>query len=72
MCGCPKEGLYEEGFTKEESQEIMEECQPVNDRVMQATEEEAKKLVKRMPRKTFIADESEADDAESDPESIPF
>ena len=37
-------------FTSEETQQIMEECQPVNDRVMNATEEEAKRLVKKMPK----------------------
>ena len=35
-------------FTSEETQQIMEECQPVNDRVMTATEEEAKRFVKNL------------------------
>lgn len=59
MCQIILRNYEGRGFTKEESQEIMEECQPVNNRVMQATEEEAKKLVKRMPRKTFIADDDD-------------
>ncbi len=38
------------GFSVEESSKIMEECQPVNDRVMQTTEEEAKRLVKKISK----------------------
>ena len=36
----------------------MEECQPVNDRVMTATEEEAKRLVKKMPKNLFEDDDN--------------
>lgn len=47
------------GFTAEECQQIMEECQPVNDRVMQTTEKEVKKLVKIMPRNLFEDDDDD-------------
>lgn len=40
------------GFSAEKSSKVMEECQPVNDRVMQATEEEDKRLVKK-PKHIF-------------------
>lgn len=50
------------GFTVEESQQIMEEWQLVNDRVMQVTDEEAKKLVKKMPKNLF----------EDDDDNLPF
>ena len=53
MCQIILRNFEGRGFTDEEFQQIMEECQPVNDRVMQATEEEAKKLVKKMPKNLF-------------------
>ncbi len=46
-------------FTTEEMQQIMEECQPVNERIMKATEEEAKRLVKEMPENLFEDDDDE-------------
>lgn len=59
MCQIILRNYEGRGFTKEESQQIMEECQPVNDRVQKATEEEAKRLVKKMPRNTFIDDDDD-------------
>lgn len=41
------------GFTAEEAQQVMKECQSVNNMVVQATEEEAKKLGKKMPKNLF-------------------
>lgn len=59
MCQIILRNFEGRGFTAEESQQIMEECQPVNDRVMQATEEEAKKLVKKMPKNLFEDDDDD-------------
>ena len=44
-------------FTLEEIDELREEFEPVNERVMRATEEEAKRLVKQMPKDLFSEDE---------------
>ena len=44
-------------FTFEEIQQIMEECQPVNDRIINATEEETKRYVKKMQNDLFVDDE---------------
>lgn len=53
MCQIILRNYEGRGFTAEESQQIMEECQPVNDRVMQSTTEEVKRLVKTMPNVSF-------------------
>lgn len=45
------------GFTSEEIDELREEFEPVNDRVIQATEEDVKRLVKQMPKDLFNEDE---------------
>ena len=45
------------GFTQDEIDELREEFEPVNDRVMQSTEEEVKKLVKKMPDTMFDDDD---------------
>lgn len=57
MCQIILRNFEGRGFTSEELQQIMEECQPVNDRVMIATEEEAKRLVKKMPKNLFEDDD---------------
>lgn len=57
MCQIILRNYEGRGFTSEETQQIMEECQPVNDRVMTATEEEAKRLVKKMPKNLFEDDD---------------
>ena len=57
MCQIILRNYEGRGFTLEETQQIMEECQPVNDRVMHATEEEAKRLVKKMPKNLFKDDD---------------
>ena len=57
MCQIILRNYEGRGFTSEETQRIMEECQPVIDRVITATEEEAKKLVKKMPKKLFDDDD---------------
>ena len=44
------------GFTQEEIDELKEEFEPVNDRVMHSTEEEVRKLVKKMPDFMFDDD----------------
>ena len=49
-------------FTVGEAQQIMEVSQPVNDRVIQSTTEEAKRLVKTMSKVTF----------EDDDDKLPF
>ena len=59
MCQIILRNYEGRGFTAEESQKIMEECQPVNDRVAQATEEEAKRLVKTMPKNIFSNDDDD-------------
>ena len=59
MCQIILRNFESRGFTAEEFQQIMEECQPVNDRVMQATEEEAKKLVKKMQKNLFEDDDDD-------------
>lgn len=46
-----------QGFTSEEMDELREEFEPVNKRVIQATEEEAKRLVKQMPKDLFGDDD---------------
>ena len=56
MCQIILRNYEGRGFTSEETQQIMEECQPVNDRVMNATEEEAKRFVKKIPKKLFEDD----------------
>lgn len=38
------------GFTLEEYEELRKEFEPVNERIMQRTEEEVKKLVKKTPQ----------------------
>ena len=45
------------GFTQDEIDELRGEFEPVNDRVMQSTEEEVKKLVKKMPDTMFDDDD---------------
>lgn len=57
MCQIILRNYEGRGFTAEESEKIMEECQPVNDRVAQATVEEAKRLVKTMPKNSFSDDD---------------
>ena len=57
MCQIILRNFEGRGFTSEETQQIMEECQPVNDRVITATEEEAKRLVKKMPKNLFEDDD---------------
>ena len=57
MCQIILRNFEGRGFTSEETQQIMKECQPVNDRVMTATEEEAKRLVKKMPKNLFEDDD---------------
>lgn len=57
MCQIILRNYEGKGFTAEESQRIMEECQPVNDRVMQSTTEEVKRLVKKMPNVLFDDDD---------------
>lgn len=42
-----------QGFTSEEIDELKEEFEPVNKRVIEATEEEAKRLVKQMSKDLF-------------------
>ena len=59
MCQVILRNYEGRGFTAEETEQIAEECQPVNDRVAQATEEEAKRLVKTMPKKAFLMDEDD-------------
>ena len=59
MCQIVLRNFEGRGFTAEECQQIMEECQPVNDRVMQTTEKEVKKLVKIMPRNLFEDDDDD-------------
>ena len=51
MCQIILRNYEGRGFNSEETQQIMEECQPVNDRVMTATEKEAKRLVKNNNKK---------------------
>lgn len=57
MCQIILRNYEGRGFSSEESQKIMEECQPVNDRVMDATEQEVKRLVKKMPKDLFDNDD---------------
>lgn len=57
MCQIILRNFEGRGFTSEETQQIMEECQPVNDRVMTATEEEAKRFVKKMSKNLFEDDD---------------
>ena len=57
MCQIILRNYEGRGFSSEESQQIMEECQPVNDRVMDATEQEVKRLVKKMPKDLFDNDD---------------
>lgn len=45
------------GFTTEETQNMMEDLAPVNERTIQRTEEEVKKLVKQMPKDLFGEDD---------------
>lgn len=45
------------GFTTEETQNMMEDLVPVNERTIQRTEEEVKKLVKQMPKDLFGEDD---------------
>ena len=53
-------GNYEgREYTSEEIQQLMDECQMVNDRVMSATEEHAKKLLKKYTGNQFIDDDDE-------------
>ena len=52
-----KEYLLKLGYSDEEIDELREEFEPVNERVMRATEEEAKRLVKQMPKDLFSEDE---------------
>lgn len=59
MCQIILRNYEGRGFTAEESQRIMEECQPVNDRVMQSTTEEVKRLVKTMPNISFEDDDDD-------------
>lgn len=44
-------------FTSEEIDELREEFKPVNEKVMQAIEEDVKRLVKQMPKDLFSEDE---------------
>lgn len=57
MCQIILRNYEGRGFSSEESQKIMEECQPVNDRVIDATEQEVKRLVKKMPKDLFDNDD---------------
>ncbi len=59
MCQIILRNYEGRGFTAEESQRIMEECQPVNDRVMQSTTEEVKRLFKTMPNISFEDDDDD-------------
>ena len=45
------------GFTSEEIDELREEFEPVNEKVIKATEEDVKKLVKQMPKDLFAEDD---------------
>lgn len=47
MCKIILRNYEGRGFTQEESDSIMEECGPVNDRVMASTEEAAKEFFLR-------------------------
>ncbi len=44
-------------FTQEEIDELSEEFEPVNDRILKSTEEEAKKLAKKMPDTMYDDDD---------------
>ncbi len=57
MCQIILRNFDGRGFNAEEYQQVMKECKPVNDRVMQATEEEARNLIKRMPKEFFEDDD---------------
>ena len=46
-----------QGFTSEEIDELREEFEPVAERVIQATKEDVKRLVKKMQKKSFDEDE---------------
>lgn len=46
-----------QGFTLDEIDELREEYESVNERVIQATEEEAKRLVKKIPKDLFCDDD---------------
>jgi len=57
MCQIILRNYEGRGFSNEETQQIMEEVTPVNQRVMEATEEAAKRLVKNMPTHIFDDDD---------------
>lgn len=57
MCQIILRNYEGRGFNREEVQQIMEEVQPVNERVIKSTDEEIKRLVKKMP--TIIIDEND-------------
>ena len=59
MCQIILRNYEGRGFSNEETQQIMEEVTPVNQRVMEATEEAAKRLVKKMPTHIFDGDDDD-------------
>lgn len=65
MCKIILRNYEGRGFTQEETDMIMEECGPVNERVMEATEEAAKELVLKITPDMFSA-------ADADDDELPF
>jgi len=57
MCQIILRNYEGRGFTQDEGEKIMEECQPVNERVTKATSDEVKRLVKTMPKSSFLDDD---------------
>ena len=65
MCKIILRGYEGSGFTQEESDSIMNECNPVNERVVASTEEAAKQFVLKITPNMFSA-------ADADDDELPF
>ena len=61
MCKIILRNYENRGFTEEEFMQLMEECQPVTDRVIKSTCDEAKRLIKQMPKQSFDYDDDDDD-----------